>query len=403
MRILLYGINYAPELTGIGKYSGEMGAWLAARGHEVRVVTAPPYYPDWQVQLPYKNHYASEQLDGVRVLRCPLYVPESVSTGKRILHLASFALSSLPRMLAQAFWKPDVVICVVPSLFCVPMSWLVSRLSGARHIVHVQDYEVDAMLGLDMSGGGLVARIARWFERICLRRADVLSSISNSMMDRAIAKGVKPERVLFFPNWSEVDRFLAVGESAREELRDRLGLSGDKKLCLYSGNIGEKQGLENVLLAADAMRDEPVEFVLVGQGAGLGFLKQRAEELALPNVRFLPLQPWEDLPALLSLADCHLVVQRKGVADAVLPSKLTNILAVGGQSLITAEKGTELANLCSEYADIAELVEPENLDQLVSGIKAVLTKPRFNETAQNYARNNLDKETVLRAFEAELR
>lgn len=49
MKILLYGINYSPELTGIGKYSGEQARWLAAQGHAVRVVTAPPYYPQWQV------------------------------------------------------------------------------------------------------------------------------------------------------------------------------------------------------------------------------------------------------------------------------------------------------------------------------------------------------------------
>ncbi|MCW7187338.1 hypothetical protein OHD60_22915 [Escherichia coli] len=49
MKILVYGINYSPELTGIGKYTGEMVEWLAAQGHEVRVITAPPYYPQWQV------------------------------------------------------------------------------------------------------------------------------------------------------------------------------------------------------------------------------------------------------------------------------------------------------------------------------------------------------------------
>tara|TARA_R110002073_G_scaffold139075_1_gene288944 strand:- start:230 stop:1441 length:1212 start_codon:yes stop_codon:yes gene_type:complete len=402
MKILIYGINYSPELTGIGKYSGEMGAWLASRGHEVRAVTAPPYYPDWEIQTPYKNRYATEQLDGVRVVRCPLYVPESVSTSKRILHLASFALSSLPRLLAQTFWKPDVVICVVPSMFCVPVSWLLARLAGAKHVVHVQDFEVDAMLGLNMSGKGIVSKAARWFEHVCLRCADILSTISNSMVNRAIAKGVASSRTLLFPNWAEVDRFLNVSETARSELRDRLGLSADKKLCLYSGNIGEKQGLENVLLAADAMRNESVEFLLVGQGAGLGFLKQRAKELDLPNVRFLPLQPWEDLPALLGLADCHLVIQRKGVADAVLPSKLTNILAVGGQALITAEQGTELANLCAEYSGIAELVEPEDMGQLIAAIKVVIAKQGFNEIAQEYARNNLDKESVLRAFELAL-
>ncbi len=52
MKILVYGINYSPELTGIGKYTGEMVEWLARNGHEVRVITAPPYYPEWKVAVP---------------------------------------------------------------------------------------------------------------------------------------------------------------------------------------------------------------------------------------------------------------------------------------------------------------------------------------------------------------
>ena len=97
MKILIYGINYAPELTGIGKYSGEMAEWLAAAGHEVRVITAPPYYPEWEVQAPYRaGRYLREQRNGVTVLRAPLWVPRKVSGLKRLVHLASFALTSAP-------------------------------------------------------------------------------------------------------------------------------------------------------------------------------------------------------------------------------------------------------------------------------------------------------------------
>jgi len=95
MKIIFYGLNYAPELTGIGKYSDEMAECLVEQGHEVRVVTAPPYYPEWKVSKGYaSNWYAKENINGVEVWRCPLYVPVSPSGLKRIIHLASFALSS---------------------------------------------------------------------------------------------------------------------------------------------------------------------------------------------------------------------------------------------------------------------------------------------------------------------
>ena len=89
MKILIYGINYSPELTGIGKYSGDMGAWFAQRGHETRVITAPPYYPEWEVQPPFKSWaFKAEEISGARVYRCPLYVPNTPTTVTRLFHLS---------------------------------------------------------------------------------------------------------------------------------------------------------------------------------------------------------------------------------------------------------------------------------------------------------------------------
>lgn len=130
MKILVYGINYSPELTGIGKYTGEMVAWMAQQGHDVRVITAPPYYPQWKVNGRYSSwRYRREEGDAI-VWRCPLYVPEQPSTLKRLLHLGSFALSSFFPLLAQRRWKPDRIIGVVPTLFCTPGMRLLAKLSG---------------------------------------------------------------------------------------------------------------------------------------------------------------------------------------------------------------------------------------------------------------------------------
>ncbi|RME56373.1 colanic acid biosynthesis glycosyltransferase WcaI, partial [Candidatus Parcubacteria bacterium] len=151
MKVLIYAINYAPELTGIGKYTGEMAEWLAERGHQVRAVTAPPYYPAWKIGEGYSGRrYTREALGGVEVWRCPLYVPSKPTGAKRIVHLASFALSSLPVMLRQIFWKPDMVFVVEPPLFCAPVAWIVARLSGGKCWLHVQDFEVDAAFALGL-------------------------------------------------------------------------------------------------------------------------------------------------------------------------------------------------------------------------------------------------------------
>ncbi|EMP6174523.1 colanic acid biosynthesis fucosyltransferase WcaI [Citrobacter amalonaticus] len=406
MRILVYGINYSPELTGIGKYTGEMVEWMAREGHDVRVITAPPYYPQWKVGERYSAwRYRREEGDAT-VWRCPLYVPKQPSTLKRLLHLGSFALSSFFPLMAQRRWKPDRIIGVVPTLFCTPGMRLLAKLSGARTLLHIQDYEVDAMLGLGLAGNGKtgkVAQLATAFERSGLHNVDNVSTISRSMMNKAQAKGVAAEKVIFFPNWSEVARFQNVNDDEVISLRQQLGLPDDKKIILYSGNIGEKQGLENVIAAAEQLHEQPLVFAIVGQGGGKARLEKMARERGLHNVLFFPLQPYEALPALLKMGDCHLVVQKRGAADAVLPSKLTNILAVGGNAVITAEPETELGQLCDRYAGIAVCVEPESVDALVAGITMALTMPKNNTVAREYAERTLDKENVLRQFMNDIR
>ncbi|MDA8479637.1 colanic acid biosynthesis fucosyltransferase WcaI [Citrobacter sp. Awk 4] len=406
MKILVYGINYSPELTGIGKYTGEMVEWMAREGHEVRVITAPPYYPQWKVGERYSSwRYRREEGDAT-VWRCPLYVPAQPSTLKRLLHLGSFALSSFFPLLAQRRWKPDRIIGVVPTLFCTPGMRLLAKLSGARTLLHIQDYEVDAMLGLGLAGKGKhgkVARLATAFERSGLHHVDNVSTISRSMMNKAQEKGVAAEKIIFFPNWSEVARFRDVCDDDVRTLRAQLELPIDHKIILYSGNIGEKQGLENVIEAALRLREQPLIFAIVGQGGGKARLEKIARERGLNNVKFFPLQSYDALPALLKMGDCHLVVQKRGAADAVLPSKLTNILAVGGNAVITAEAQTELGQLCNSYPGIAVCVEPESVDALVNGITQALAMPENNTVARDYAERTLDKENVLRQFIADIR
>jgi colanic acid biosynthesis glycosyl transferase WcaI len=401
VKILVVGLNYSPELTGIGKYTGEMAEWFAKQGHEVRVITVPPYYPRWLVQAPYKSYlYRTEVVNGVLVRRCPLYVPSNVTTLKRLLHLLSFAISSIPVLVGQLFWRPDVVINPVPSLFSSPMTALIAKLCGAKSVLHIQDYEVDAMLGLGMVDGGTVRKLASSFERFVLNCFDKVSTISLSMMTKAKEKGVKEEDIIFFPNWSDTSRFVDIQPSS--ELRSNLGVSAGNKMILYSGNIGDKQGLEHLIDAAYFLREKPYDFVIVGDGAGKEKLKSLSDSKHLKNVHFASLLPFEQLPVLLASADCHLVIQRRGVADAVMPSKLTNILAAGGNAVITAEADTELGILCGEYENIAELVEPEDVGALIKGIERALSRATPNKVAAEYAQVNIDSEKVLCNFEAAL-
>ena len=402
MKILIYCINFAPELTGIGKYTGEMSAWLAARGHEVRVVTAPPYYPDWKVGAGYSStSWRREQQGGAQVWRCPLWVPACPGGLKRVLHLASFALSSLPVMLGQILWRPDTVWVVEPPLFCAPTAWLVARLSGARAWLHISDYEVDAAFDLGLLKGKLLKRIVLGAEHWLMRRFDVVSTVSQRMLERALTKGVDAQRLVAFPNWVDVASFAA---SNGQAYRHELGIPPDAIVALYSGNMGRKQGLEIMAQVAQACVQQQQSrdrlwFVFCGNGVG------RAELLAqcqnIPNVQFLDLQPAARLPDLLAMADIHLLPQRADAADLVMPSKLTGMLASARPVVGTAHAGTELANVVQLCGIV---VPPDDAAAMTHAVLALAANPiwrdQLGQAGLHYALNQIDRESVLRRFES---
>lgn len=404
MKLVLQSLNYSPELTGIGKYNGEMCPELVKRGLTVTAIVSPPYYPEWQVHKGYKTwRYLSGMIDGVQVVRCPLYVPVKVTTSKRLIHLSSFALTSTFALVGRLFKKPDVIMLVQPTLFCAPFALLYAKLTGAKAVMHIQDYEIDALFGLGMMGDGVAAKSVKAVERWLMRRFDAISTISYSMIENAKAKGVDAANIIHFPNWSDTE--FVTPNTDGSSLKAEWGFSADDKVILYAGNIGNKQGLEIVLDAAKHFSSQPhIKFVLVGAGAYVDTLKANATKLQLSNVFFKPLQPWAKVPQMLALADVHLVVQRKGAADAVLPSKLTNILSAGGHAIVTAEAHTELGQIVAKYPDIYDCVEPENTDAFIAGLNTLLSRDltQPNSVARGFAEQFLNKNQIIDQFVTDL-
>jgi colanic acid biosynthesis glycosyl transferase WcaI len=401
LKILVYGINFAPELTSTGKYTGEMAAWLAGTGHEVRVVTAPPYYPDWKVRPEYSGpKHMHEVWQGVRVWRAPLWVPTRPSGLKRLLHLASFAVGSWPLMIRQLAWRPDVVWVVEPPLFCAPTALFIARLSGARAWLHIQDYEVDAAFSLGLLQGDVARRLLTKLESWLMRRFDRVSTISDSMIKRASAKGVEACRLAYFPNWVDLEGIHPLTEPSL--YRAMLGIPDDAVVALYSGNMGGKQGLEIMAEAARMLADQQnLHFVFCGNGAGKSDLVRLTDGGS--NVRFLDLQPMEKLNDLLGLADIHLLPQRADAADLVMPSKLTGMLASGRAVVATAHASTELGKVVRSCGMV---VAPGDASAFAEAIRTLAHDPMRRQAlgvaGRRYAESHLGMDGILKRFVADL-
>ncbi len=398
MRILIYSANFAPEPTGIGKYSGEMASWLARQGHEVRVVAAPPYYPDWKVADGYAwPPYRRETINDVTVWRAPLWVPKAPGGLTRILHLLSFAISSFPIMLRQVVWRPDVVITVAPAFLCAPVGWLTARLSAAQAWLHLQDFEIDIAFQLGLLKNKSLERVVLGFERFVMRRFDSVSTISHRMVERLLKKGVSRDRARLFPNWvdiSHINPMPAPGQAVNR-YRNTLRIPDSSVVVLFSGTLGGKQGLMMIPEVARTLaRRKDIVFVICGDGVMKPQLEEATADLA--NVHLLPLQPFAQLGELLRAADIHLLPQSPRAEDLVLPSKLSGMIASGRPVIATCRTGTELASVVSKCGLI---VPPEDCPALAEAILRladdVETRLEFGRRGRAWAEANVDRDAVL--------
>ncbi len=395
MKILVYGINYGPEWIGIGKFTTEFVEWLQRQGHEVCVVTAQPYYPNWRIQPGYAGwKYTKEFYQDAWVYRCPIWVPHKPNGWKRVLHLASFAFFSFP----MVFWialrfRPHLIYTIAPAFCCAPVALLVGRLISAKTWLHIQDFELNAALEMGLLRLAWLKKTIFWLEKATLQGFDWLSTISQKMLQQLQSKSEKPQTCLYLPNWANVATPYLM-EPLSNPLRTELGISQDQYVLLYAGNFGEKQGLEIVIQAAQILSPKPeLLFLLVGDGAIKAKIMASASHL--PNVRFLPLQPPVRFQMILNLATLHLLPQRPETTNWVMPSKLLDILAVGGLVLATAYPDTELAQIVQAAGGF--ICNPQDPALLAHTIETIIPQDHTQRKhqARQYALDHLTQATSL--------
>jgi colanic acid biosynthesis glycosyl transferase WcaI len=316
--ILVLGMNYSPELTGIAPYTTGMVRALAAAGHQVRVITGYPHYPGWRVARGYHGLRTSESDHGVSVTRVRHPVPSKPTVVKRILMDFGFSLHAS----AVLGPRPDIVIAVSPTLLTVAagLRWK-SRGRTAVGVV-TQDLYGRALLETGMTSVRS-ANAAAQMERALLNRADGIVVVHANFVRSLAELGVDRPPISVIRNWSHV----APRRTDRAETRSRLGWAQDEIIALHAGNMGVKQGLENVVHAARRAQEkqDPVRFVLLGDGARRRHLEVAAA--GLHNITFLDPVPGGEFEDALAAADVLVLNEAPTVAEMCAPSKLTSYFA----------------------------------------------------------------------------
>jgi len=346
MRVVVWGINYAPEITGIAPHNVAVCEFLQRHGHDVEMVTTFAYYPAWR-KRPEDRHklFRTDEINGVPVHRCWHFVPARVMAWKRIVHEATFVLTSTIRVLSLK--RPGVYVIVSPPLLLGTAAWFVGKLKGAPFVFHVQDLQPDAAVGLGMLKAGLFTRVLYWLEAFAYKYAVRVSGITEEILDAFRRKGVSQDKLILFPNAVALPERAEIPAPGR--FRVKHGFAPNDFLAIYAGNLGIKQGLHLLLDAAELLRlDKDIRIVIAGDGAAREMLEQHARERGLTNLSMLPLQFGSDYKELLVDADVSLITQQSGSGNAFFPSKLLIALAYSSPVVTVSDEGSALARVVAE-------------------------------------------------------
>ena len=298
------------------------------------------------------------------------------------------------------------MIAVAPAIFLAPEALLIkfNLIHNTITWLHIQDFELDAAFELGLLIGRWLRRLAESWERRTLRGFKRMSSISTAMVQRLASKCVTSSNCALLPNWVDLKAIQPQRGAARtaNSYRREFGITPDQIVLLYSGSMNKKQGLEMFAELIQRLGAQPnLVWLLAGEGPSKEELIHATA--GLPQVRHLPLQPVERMDDWLNAADIHLLPQKAGAADLVLPSKLLGILASGRPLVASSPEGSEFSLL----AGIAGRCVPPGdagafADALRELIESAELRAQCGRLARQLAEEHFSQDAVLQRFEQQL-
>ncbi|MBD1933757.1 MULTISPECIES: glycosyltransferase family 4 protein [Cyanophyceae] len=400
MRILIYSYNYHPEPIGIAPLMTELAEGLVRQGHEVRVVTAMPNYPQRRIYDEYKGKlYMTEKKKGVAVQRNYVWIRPNPGLLDRMMLDASFVLISLVHALKGL--RPDVILLTVPPLPVAVPAAMLGWLHRCPVILNLQDILPEAAVHTGLLTNKRMIRIFEGLEKFAYWSATKISVISDGFVDNLVGKGVQENKIVLIPNWVDIN-FIQPLPKEDSPFRKAHQLNG-KFVVLYSGNIGRTQPLTALIDAAARLKHIPeIAVVIVGEEKALQDLELYRQNIDATNVLLLPFQPRKELPQMLAAADIGMVMQKENVISFNMPSKIQLLLA-SGRPIIASVPSTGTAAKAVQQSKGGIVVPPEDSEALAAAILDLYKNPDKAEVlgkqGREYAIENYAFNTALDRYE----
>jgi len=387
---------FLPEFGSAPILMNELATYLAERGHNTEVITTIP------------------RLDGNLKYKKRICIKESNSGFRIKRYWTNMTSTPAGRFVAwniYTFWtifnvfnirKGEILFLRLPPLQLGLTGFMAQKIKGAKVLLSVQDIHPDLAIESGILRNPLAMRLAKALEKWVYKKSEEIVVISEGFKENLLNKDVNPQKLKVIPNWVDTDflRPLPKDNPVAREFS-----FADKFVVMYSGTITLSSfiTLERILEAATRLKnDRDIVLAIVGEGMKKQSLEEKADRLGLKNVRFLPFQPYEDLPYLLASSDVLLVPLDKEKSDLSVPSKLYNFMAAGRPILGLTDGLSEVARIISK-TNCGMSVNPEDVKGIAETIQSLKNSKSHCAELGAYGRKhavaNFAKDKVLKMYE----
>lgn len=391
MKTIILTQYYHPDHSATGQILHELARGLLQEGRDVEVITAQPMYAMTE-KRPHR-----EVIDGVLTTRVPSTSFDKNTNVGKVLNSISFFTFALLYTLKTPKCSLLLVVSNPPFLPAIGLLLRLIRRQPYVHLVHDIYPQIAVKLGY-LRADSPLTKCWQMLNKWIYRYASRVIVLSENMFDTlSTASYVESSRLSIIHNWADGRLIVPLSRSHNSFLLEA-GLES-KFVCQYSGNMGLFHDLEGLMSVAGRVTDLPIEFVMIGGGGKLPKLKALAAEL--PNVRFLPYQPKEQLPLSLTACDVAVVTLENGIGGLAAPSKLYGILAAGRAVLAIVEENSYIKEMI-ETAHCGVAVRPGDTAGLEAAIRHLASSPIDTATMGMNSRKLYEErftiETAVRSY-----
>lgn len=403
-QVLIYSLVFAPDGVSTAQLYGELAADLVAAGHQVTVIAGRPHYNRdvaAEASQPLRRHWPTlldrSDYHGIPVYHTLMPARRGGTPGRAAGWLGFHVVGLAAGLFAVP--RPDVILVPSPLLTAGVVAWVIGLLRGAPYVYNVQELYPELAVRLGAVRSPLLLRVLRRLERFVYERAYAVTVISRGMQLLISAAGTPPGKIRLIPNFVDTGFLRPLPGPSR--IRGERGW-GDGFVVLYAGNVGRAQGLEVLLDAAPSLTAEArVRIVFVGDGVLRPVLEQRALELGLSNVAFVPHQPYASVPDIYAAGDACVVSLPDELGDLALPSKVLRIMACGRPVLALCHPDSDLGRVVSE-AGAGVVVHPVEPAAIAEAVRRLARNPeeakRMGVAGRAYVEAHFSRSTVTRQY-----